>query len=312
MLQLRIQKMIWIMILFLLPFRMLAGECKTKVKESTAKDVLINVLIFNEQTKAAQALMDAMTKYWTCCKYEFIDMQEMKSRINSQKFFLIYDGLSTDENNPSVGRLSILKYGASEALSSKDFRGSLRVEKNRNTGSEYLVYDKSLVSIGVRTYLETASPDFYVALLNLVFKRKFVDGIKKRCFDGQHETESGMFMFDNFTAEDFKGKTLLIDEQTKKRMMKVFKTENILKTVVSKTTMVPEDKIILVDTDEFCKAFLSERDDVFYVYTYYNYVETDAENKTGLLWMAPNIINYKGQFVASLNNYKKLKKKHAR
>lgn len=297
-----------IVIICLLPFRIKAVNAEQKSPINS--DILLNVLISEEQSKPAQALMDAMAKYWKCCKYEFIDMKEMKTRCSTHKYFLIFGGVSGDESSPAIGWLAILDKGALATVGSTDFRGPLYVAKDKKTGKEYLSYESSLVIFGVNTYIQTTKPDFYIAMMNLMFNRKIVEGVKKRCFDGKNETPEGMFLFDHYTTDYFKGKTLLIDEKTQFRMIKVFKDEAVLKTVISKTTTVPEEKIIILNSDEFCKTFLSEKEDVLYMYTYYSYMETNSENKTGLLWMAPNILNYKGEFVASLDNYKELKKKH--
>jgi hypothetical protein len=151
----------------------------------------------------------------------------------------------------------------------------------------------------------TTSPDFYLSVMNSIFERKFVKKQRSRKFEGSIKAKKGINFFEGYSMESLKGKTLLIDKATADKMLKSFNDEPALKSIISKITEISKDNIFILSMDEICKSFLSENKDILYMYTHYNYIEMIA---IGHFWMPPNIFDYKGRFVASLDKYKKLKK----
>jgi hypothetical protein len=274
-------------------------------------DLLLNVVIFDEQSVLSQAVMAGIKKHWTCCKYEFINTDQLKTRCQSNGFFLVVLGASADQNSRNFGALAILKMDAMAALNSgNSFTGPISVRTDKKTNDVIVSYDQSTVAIGIENNKVNSGPDFYLALMNDIFEQKFVKSIKKRCFDGTNETPEGIFYFENYSADSIKEKSLLIDRQTADKMLKCFSDEATLKKIVSKTTGIPVENISILSTAELCESFNSGQEDLLYMYTYYSFIEIHQQNNIGSLWMAPNILDYKGRFVASLDNYKNLKKLH--
>ncbi|MEI6767102.1 MAG: hypothetical protein WCM76_15830 [Bacteroidota bacterium] len=278
---------------------------------SQGKDeIVLSVVLQNGQTELNEALSRAVKKYWTCTKYEFIDTKVMGEKCTSGGYYLVL-AAAPDENSLNFGYISILTKTALTVLNS-DSRSlnPLYVRTNKKTGVDEIYFDSSVVGIGIRNLKLVPGPEFYIALMNQIFDLKFVKKMKKRCFDGPNETPEGIFFFDGYSSDYLKDKTLLIDEQTAGKMLKKFDNEANLKRIISKTTLIPEANIFIKTTSDLCESFLNEYEDVLYLYTYYCYLETELKGNIGELWMAPNIINSNGKFVASLDKYANLKKKH--
>jgi hypothetical protein len=278
------------------------------IRDIRGGEILMNIYIHDEQHKATQMLMDAVKKYWTCSKYEFIDIKELKNRCSADGFFLIYGGIANDVSNPACGWLALLRPSAL-TMSGNSFQGPMYVKTDKETGKEYLVYESGIATYTINTFTTNTSTDFFVALMNEIVNQRYINKVLYRCWNGKTATPEGMFLFDGYATDYFKDKTLLINDRTAYMMLKKFKDEATLKKIISKTTFVAEDKIHILKSDEFCKSFLSGKEDILYMYTYYSWAETTTEGGKGY-WMAPNILNSQGKFVASLDNYSTLKKLH--
>lgn len=300
---------VFVMVLQVITFHTHAGNNHQKC-QGDSSDVLLNVVIFDEQTKLSQAIMAGMEKYWTCCKYEFIDIKEMKTRCQNVGYFLVVLGPSTDKNSLGFDGLAILNKSTMTVLNSGSLYGPVYVKTDNKTQQDVVIFEEHAVAFGIENNKVESGPEFYLALLNEMFQQKYINKIKKRCYDGSNTTKEGVFYFDGYNSDFVKGKTLLIDEQTSEKMLKIFDDEEILKTIISKTTLIPRESIFILTTEELCKSFLSGKEDLLYMFTYYNFIETHLKNNIGTLWMAPNIVDAKGKFVASLDQYRELKKLH--
>ncbi len=270
---------------------------------------LLNVIIYDEQTKLSQALIAAIEKYWTCSKYEFINLDEFKTRCMSNGFFLVVLGASDDKYSMDFNAISVLKMDGWVALSGDIYHAPIDIKTDKKTHEIILSFSMDAEKISIQNNMVTSGPDFFIAMLNNIFYRKFIQKNKKRCFDGTRLTPEGMLYFDNVSNDIMNGKTLLIDRQTADKMLKRFKDEAQLKKIISKTTGIPEEHIFILSTEEFCKSFISEKENILYMYTYYSRYELSLSGN-GELWMSPNILDSKGRFIASLVNYKKLIKIH--
>jgi len=276
------------------------------------KGPLLTVVIYDEQTKLSQTLMAAIEKYWTCSKYEFINLKEFETRCMSNGFFLVVLGASDDKYSMNFHAISILKMDGWVSLSGDMYHAAIDVKTDKKTHEIDVIFSADAEKISIQNNNVTTGPEFFIAMLNDIFEQKFIKKNKKRCFNGTRSTPEGMLYFDNVSNDIMNGKTLLIDQPTADKMLKQFENENQLKEIISKTTGIPENKIFILSTEEFCKSFNAEKEDILYMYTYYSRYELNLSNNIGELWMAPNILDYKGRLIASLMNYKKLIKIHGK
>lgn len=264
---------------------------KTFSSGSSKPEIIMNVLIFDEQTKESQTIMDAIEKYWTCTKYKFLNYEEFKLKATSvgiNEYFLLPTNLF------GFTKFDVIKGGT--GIKIKEKLGIPTISYN----SESVIYNVSISYLNLH-------PQFSIAQMNSRFENDIVYNRNKRKSLWVKGATQGITFYRNTTLDSIKGKTLLIDIGTANGfntngitnngygLYYFLKNESKLKSCFSKVLGIPETDIFILESEDICNSFETGKKDFLYICP-------------KIVPFSCYIMDYQGKYIAFLNKFRKLKK----
>jgi hypothetical protein len=259
--------------------------------DSSKKEIRLNVINYEDSAIDSEGLKNAVEKYWTCSKYDYITLEQVQKRCGQKNEYFI---------------LKMDTYGIIVIQGGYSSNGPhLQVKINDKKQKAKIIFDLNFMMVYLMGY-DFPQPEFCAALLNSVFGDDVILDKKLRKSVWTENPIDGFKFYKQITADSLKGKSLIIEKRAADTLAKLFNNGITLFSYLSAKLGIPADNISVLPLNDFLSTFKAGKENNLYLYDYQRMGEnTIFEPYYGI---NPFIIDNRGHFIALMRNYKEIRK----